>query len=136
MSPKAKNEDASQDVDRYLEKLSQEQRAALEKIRKTIRSAAPKATERISYGMPAFYQDGPLVLYAAWKDHLSLYGAGYSMVEKFKEELKGYEISKGTIKFTAKKPLPAGLIRKMVKTRVAENGANTEERRARARKRS
>lgn len=93
-------------------------RAALEKLRKIIKSAVPDATEVISYGIPAFrYQGYVLVWFAAWKNHCSLYPISNAV----KRELKGYDTAKGTIRFTADKPLPAALVRKLVKARIAEN---------------
>lgn len=111
-------------TDEYLASVSADKRAALEKLRKTIQAAAPKAVECISYGLPAFKLDGKgLVAFGAAKEHCSLYPMSGSTVEAFKEELKEFETSKGTIKFTAKKPLPVGLVKKLVKARLAENQA-------------
>ena len=85
-----------------------------------IRAAAPAGTtEVISYGIPAFKHKGVLVWFAAFAKHCSLFPTA-AVIEKFKNELKGYEISKGTIQFPLHKPLPAGLVKKMVKARVAQ----------------
>jgi uncharacterized protein YdhG (YjbR/CyaY superfamily) len=109
-------------VDAYLAALPDEPRAALEKLRKTIRAAAPQATERISYQMPAFYDQGRfLVSYAAFKEHCSLFPASYAVMEDLGEELKPYFSGKGTLQFTPDKPIPAGLVKKIVKARLAEN---------------
>ncbi len=108
-------------IDDYLAALPDEQRAALEKLRKTIRAAAPKAEECISYGLAAFRQDGMLVGFGASAKHLAFYPINSTTVKGFRNELKGLETSKGTICFQPDKPLPAALVRKLVKARVAEN---------------
>src|SRR5436305_12954098 len=109
-------------IDDYLAVLSDDQRAALEKIRKTIKSAAPKAEECISYGLAAFRLDGkPLVAFGATANHCSFYPMSSSTVAAHQDELKDYDTSKGTIRFAAEQPLPAALVRKLVKARIAEN---------------
>ena len=101
---------ASTSVEDYLAALPEEQRIALEKLRKTIKAAAPKATETISYQMPAFKQDGRfLVSYAAFKDHCSLYPASYAVMEVLGDELEPYFSGKGTLRFQADRPIPAAL---------------------------
>jgi uncharacterized protein YdhG (YjbR/CyaY superfamily) len=92
----------------------------LETLRQTIRKAAPKAEEVISYQMPAFKFYGMLVYFAAYKTHIGFYPTG-SGIASFKKELDKYETSKGTVRFPIDKPLPLGLIGKMVKFRVKEN---------------
>jgi uncharacterized protein YdhG (YjbR/CyaY superfamily) len=109
-----------QTVDDYLAALPEEARATLEKIRKAIKAAAPKATEVISYQMPMYKQDGMLVGFAAFKNHCSIF-PGAKPMETYKDELKAYKTSKGTIRFPIGKPLPAALVKKLVKTRIAEN---------------
>ena len=79
----------------------------------------PDATETISYRIPAFAFKGPLLWYAAFSDHCSLFPTA-AVIEKFKNELKGYVISKGTIQFPVDRPLPATLIRKLAKARIAQ----------------
>jgi uncharacterized protein YdhG (YjbR/CyaY superfamily) len=111
-----------QTVDAYLAALPEEARATLEKIRKTIKAAAPKATEGISYQMPMYKQHGMLVGFAAFKDHCSLF-PGAKPVATYKDELKVYKTSKGTIRFPIGKPLPAALVKKLVKARIDENEA-------------
>jgi len=112
-------------VEDYLAALPQESRAALEKLRKTIRAAAPEATETISYQMPTFKDQGRfLVSYAAFKDHCSLFPASKAVMESHGEELKPYFSGKGTLRFTADKPIPAALVKKIVKTRIEENAAD------------
>ena len=108
-------------IDEYLAALPDDQRAALERLRKTIRAAAPKAEERISYGLAAFRQDGMLVGFGATVNHLAFYPMNSTTVKAFKDELKGFETSKGTIRFQPDKPLPAALVRKLVKARIAES---------------
>jgi uncharacterized protein YdhG (YjbR/CyaY superfamily) len=110
-------------VDEYLASLPDDKRTALEKLRKTIRSAAPMATEKISYGMPAFHHRGNLVYYAAFKDHCSLFPGSKKVLADHADELAGFETTKGTIHFTVDEPLPAALIKKIVKERIAENEA-------------
>lgn len=112
------------DVDDYLAALPKEKRAALEKLRKIIRSVVPDAREVISYGMPVFkYKTRSLVGFAAFKDHCSFFPMSPSVMEAHKDELKPYETAKGTIRFPANKPLPAALVKTLVKARIAENEA-------------
>ena len=108
----------------YLAALPEGSRAALEKLRTTIKTAAPEATETFSYQMPAFKDHGRiLVYYAAFKDHYSLYPASNAVMEVLGEELKPYFSGKGTIRFDADKPLPVALVKKIVKARLEENAA-------------
>ena len=112
-----------QTIDEYLAPLSNEKRAALEKLRRDIKSAAPKAEECISYQLPAFRLGGRmLVAFGAAANHCAFY-PGSHPVEAHKDELKAYDTSKGTIRFQADSPLPAALVRKLVKTRIAEYAA-------------
>src|SRR5437762_3469591 len=108
-------------IDEYLAALSVDKRAALENLRKIIRAAAPKAEECISYQICAFRQNGMLVGFGATANHCAFYLMSSATVEAHKDELKNYDTSKGTIRFQADKPLPAALVRKLVKARVAEN---------------
>jgi uncharacterized protein YdhG (YjbR/CyaY superfamily) len=110
-------------IDEYLATLGEDQRAALEKLRKAIRAAAPKAEECISYQLPAFRQNGMLVGFGATAKHCAFYLMSGTTVEAHREELSGYDTSKGTIRFQPDEPLPAALVRKLVKARLAENGA-------------
>lgn len=99
-------------------------REVLSKMRATIRSTVPpEATEIISYGIPAFKDKKVLVWYAAFSDHCSLFPTA-SVIERFKDELRGFSVSKGTIQFPLAKPLPLALIRKLVKSRVADMKAS------------
>jgi uncharacterized protein YdhG (YjbR/CyaY superfamily) len=108
------------DIDEYLAGVPEPARSTLNKIRATIRSAAPpEATETISYRIPAFKYNGVLIWFAAFTDHCSLFPTA-AIVQEFKDELKGYAVSKGTIHFPINKPLPAALLKKIVKARVAQ----------------
>jgi uncharacterized protein YdhG (YjbR/CyaY superfamily) len=108
-------------VDEYLARLPEPARGTLSRIRALIRSVVPlEATEAISYGMPMFKYKGLLVGFAAFSNHCSLF-PGPSVIKAFQDELKGFPTSKGTIRFPADKPLPANLLKKLVKARVAEN---------------
>lgn len=108
-------------VDAYLASLSTEVRTGLEKLRRAIRAAAPGAEEGFSYGLPAFKLDGrPLVCYAAAKNHGSFYPMSAAVLLAHAPALKAYETSKGTIRFPANQPPPATLVKKVVKSRMAE----------------
>ncbi len=108
-------------IDEYLAGLSDDKRAALEKLRNTIRRAAPKAEECISYSLPAFRLNGLLVGFGATANHCAFYPMSGTTVEAHEKDLEGYDTSKGTIRFQPDKPLPAALVRKLVKARIAEN---------------
>ena len=109
-------------IDEYLATLSDDKRSTLEKLRKTIKATAPKAQECISYQLPAFRLNGRmLVAFGATANHCALYTMSSSTVEAHKDDLKDYDTSKGTIRFQADNPLPATLLRKLVKARIAEN---------------
>ncbi|HRF49209.1 MAG TPA: DUF1801 domain-containing protein [Anaerolineales bacterium] len=106
----------------YLASVPPEQRAALEALRKTLRAALPKAEEVISYGIPAFrHSNGALIGFGSATKHCSFFLFDGSTVEAHKTELKAYKTSKGAIQFAPDKPLPAALVRKLVKARVAAN---------------
>ena len=114
------------EVEAYLAAAHEPARAKLEKMRGIIRDAAPKnATEGLSYRMPAFFFKGPLLSYAAFKDHCSLFPMGASAIEEFAEELKGYRVTKGTIHFPLDKPLPKALVTRIVKACIARNEARS-----------
>jgi len=107
-------------VDEYLAAVPEPARSTLQKTRAAIRSAAPpEATEGISYGMPMFKFKGVLVWFAAFADHCSLFPTA-SVIAAFKNELKSFTTSKGTIQFPLDKPLPAALVKKMVKARLTQ----------------
>ena len=108
--------------DDYLAGLREDQRGALEKLRKQIREAAPGAVECISYQLPAFRLGGKvLVGYGARASHCAFYPMSSTTVAAHEKDLKGFETSKGTIRFQPDHPLPAALIRKLVKARIQEN---------------
>jgi len=113
---------APKTVDEYLAGVPEPAHTTLNKLRATIRAAAPKeATEAISYGMPSFrYKGGPLVYYAAFAEHCSFFPASVAVMQQFANELKAYPTSKGTIRYPQDKPLPAALVKKMVQARVAQ----------------
>jgi uncharacterized protein YdhG (YjbR/CyaY superfamily) len=117
----------ARDVDEYLAGVPKEARATLEKLRKTIKAAAPMASEVISYQMPMYKHHGMVIGFAAFKDHCSLF-PGSAVMDAHKEELKSYDTSKGTIRFAAGKPLPATLVKKLVKARIKENEARAGKR--------
>ena len=124
MSPKMKRYES---VDAYLADLPDEVRGTLEPIRKAIGAAAPKATETIAYGMPAYrYAGRPLVYFAAFKKHCSFFPASCQVMETFADELQGLDVEKGTIRFPIGEPLPATLVKKMVHARVEETDARDE----------
>jgi len=104
----------------YLASLSPDKRATLEKLRGAIRAAAPDAEEGMSYGMPAFIQGKPIAGYAAGANHCAYYPMSGEITTALAAELEGYETSKGAIRFPVGKPLPATLIRKLVRARLAE----------------
>ena len=120
-SSAAKRNGPPKTVDEYLAGVPEPARSTLNKIRTAIRSAVPpEATETISYRIPAFKYKEVLVWFAAFSNHCSFFPTA-SIVETFKNELKGFSISKGTIHFPTDKPLPAALVKKMVGVRVAHN---------------
>ncbi len=117
----AKKRGPWKNVEEYLACVPETSRSSFNKLRAAIRSAVPRdAVEIISYQIPAFKQKRVLVWFAAFSNHCSLFPTA-SVIDKFKDELKGLTISKGTVQFPADKPLPTVLVRNMVKARVAEN---------------
>ena len=110
-------------VDEYLACLPQPARSTLGKIRAAIRSAVPpEATETLSYRIPAFKHNGVLVWYAAFSNHCSFFPTA-AVIAAFRDELKAFTVSKGTIQFPVDKPLPSALVKRMVKMRVAQNAS-------------
>jgi uncharacterized protein YdhG (YjbR/CyaY superfamily) len=119
--PTARSKGAPKSVEEYLARVSEPAHTFLTKMRAAIRSAVPpEATETISYGIPAFKRKRVLVWFAAFANHCSLFPTA-AVIETFKNELEGFSTSKGTIHFPLDKPVPAALIKKLVKARVAEN---------------
>ncbi|HTX75767.1 MAG TPA: DUF1801 domain-containing protein [Terracidiphilus sp.] len=108
----------------YLARVPEPHRTTLAKVRGMIRAAAPKdAEECISYGMPAFRYKGVLVGYAAFKKHCSFFPMGAAVLDELSEEVAAYRTAKGTLQFAVDKPLPAALVKKLVKARVRQNEA-------------
>jgi uncharacterized protein YdhG (YjbR/CyaY superfamily) len=117
----AKGDTVAKTVAEYLAKVPEPQRTTLKKVRSVVQSVLPaEATEVISYGIPCVKYKGMLVGYAAFTDHCSLFGMSSTLLGPLKEELKSYSTSKGTIRFAVDKPLPATLIKKLVKSAIAE----------------
>ncbi len=119
------NRIAPRNIDEYIAGFPQDVQEILEKVRRTIRKAAPAAEETISYQMPAFTLKGNLVYFAAYKRHIGLYPAPRG-IEKFKKELSVYEGGKGSVRFPFDKPIPFDLISRIVKFRVKENVERAE----------
>jgi len=117
------NYDTPKGIDEYLDRLPEKVRPTLEAIRKMIREASPHAEEGISYQIPTFKYLGPLVGFGASKNHCSFYPMSSSTIKAFKDELKEYDTATGTIRFPHDKPLPARLVKKLVKARMKENEA-------------
>jgi len=110
----------ARDVDEYLAKVPEPARSTLETVRRAIRAAAPEATEAISYGIPMFRHFGLLVGFGAARKHCALYG---TTLGSYRKDLKGYDTSKGTIRFPPGAPPPSSLVRKIVRAHVAANEA-------------
>ena len=109
----------SRDVDSYIAAAPEQARAMLEQLRTIVKAVAPNAEERISYGMPYYKDHGrPLVGFAAFKNHCGLYGSTAALLPAYREELRPYHTSPGTIRFPIGEPLPVTLIKKLVKARV------------------
>jgi uncharacterized protein YdhG (YjbR/CyaY superfamily) len=124
VATKVTAENGKAEVEAYLAQVPEPARATLEKMRVMIRAAAPKAaTEAISYGIPSFQYKGALVWYAAFKNHCSFFPMDHSLADEFREELKKYKTSKGTIQFPVDKPLSKALVKRIVEARVAANEA-------------
>lgn len=112
-------------VEEYLEGVPAKDRAALERVRKIIKATAPKATEAVSYGVIMFKTERQLGGFGAFQDHLSLF-IGPEVIEAHRKELENYKTSKGTIHFHADKPLPAALVKKLIKTRLDDIARSLE----------
>ena len=113
--------DKPKTIDEYLATMPEDKRAALQGLRENIRASAPKAVECIGYGLPGFRQNKMLVGFGATASHCAFYLWSGETLQGFKTELKGYDASKGTIRFQADDPLPEELVRKLVRARIAEN---------------
>jgi uncharacterized protein YdhG (YjbR/CyaY superfamily) len=118
-------------VDQYLATKPDDVQAILQRVRTTIRKAVPGAEETISYQIPAYKVHGDTVLFfAGWKQHFSLYPASDALVEKFRDDIAGYTISKGTIRFPLNRPVPVALIGRIAKFRAHEVAALAKEKAA------
>jgi uncharacterized protein YdhG (YjbR/CyaY superfamily) len=114
---------APKTVDEYFAAVPEPARLLLIKMRDVIRSVVPKeTTETISYGIPTFKYKGSLVAIGAFKEHCSLFPMGSSALIAFKDELKNYQVTKGTLRFLLDKPLPTALLKRIVNARIAQNG--------------
>ena len=111
----------AKDINAYLKTVPPGSRAVLRKLRAAIKAAAPGAEEGISYRIPVFKFHGPLVFFAAFEDHCSLFVPGKALVASLKSELRDYYTSGATIHFTPEHPLPMPLVRKIVKARIEHN---------------
>jgi len=120
------------DVDAYIAEFPQPVQQLLQQLRKTIKAAAPKATEVISYGMPGYQLHGMLVYFAGYKNHIGFYAAPTGH-EAFKKELSVYKTGKGSVQFPLDKPLPLKLVTKIVKYRVKHNGEKVALKKSKAR---
>lgn len=109
-------------VDQYIDTFPPATRKILRGLRSEIRQSAPAATEKISYQMPTYFQNGNLVHFAAYKNHIGFYPAP-SGILAFKDELKGFKSAKGSVQFPIDQPLPLKLIGKIVRFRVKENSS-------------
>jgi uncharacterized protein YdhG (YjbR/CyaY superfamily) len=108
-------------IDEYLASVNANHRDALQKIREAIHAVAPNAEECISYGIPAFRLNGrSLVFFGAWANHCALYPGSSATLKKFRNELRDFQTSKGTLRFSPDKPLPVALVKKLVEARVAQ----------------
>jgi uncharacterized protein YdhG (YjbR/CyaY superfamily) len=111
----------SSSVADYIAKSPRESRKSLRALRALVRAAAPRATEKISYGIPAFVLNGKNLVYiAGWKNHLSLYPVTAAVTQALKKEIARYQTGKGTLQFPLTDPLPKSLIKKIVKVRAGE----------------
>jgi uncharacterized protein YdhG (YjbR/CyaY superfamily) len=111
-------------IDEYLAGVDADHRDALQKLRETIHTVAPTAEECISYGIPAFRLDGrSLVFFGAWANHCAFYPGSSNTLKKFQNELRNFQTSKGTLRFSPDKPMPVALVKKLLKARIAENNA-------------
>ena len=121
-NPKPKSGPA-RNIDEYLAQTPEDVRVALEKIRKTIKAAAPMATEVLSYQIPAYKHHGLLVGFAASTAHCTFHIMSVAVTTAHSDDLKGYKLGKASVQFAANKPIPAALVKKLVKARIAENEA-------------
>jgi uncharacterized protein YdhG (YjbR/CyaY superfamily) len=117
-------------IDEYLAIVKPDHRKTLQKLRQTIQTAAPKAEECISYGIPAFRLNRRLlVFFGAWANHCAFYPGSAATLKKFRNELRNFQTSKGTLRFSPDKPMPVALVKKLLKVRIAENTARANKNR-------
>jgi len=119
-------------VDEYIRQYPPEVRRALQDLRRTIKAAAPDAEERIGYGMPGYKYYGWLVFFGGFKDHCSFFPASTAIVDSLKRELKAFDAKGGTIHFTPEHPLPATLVKRIVRLRMKENELRKKRKRSSA----
>ena len=121
---KTRGKGAPKTVEEYLANVPEPAQSTLRHVRAVIRSVVPaETTEVIGYGIPTFKYKRGLVAFAAFTNHCSFFPLGASAIDSFKEELKGFRVSKGTLHFPLDKPLPDALVKKIVKARIAQNDA-------------
>jgi uncharacterized protein YdhG (YjbR/CyaY superfamily) len=120
------------EVDAYLEALPADRRAALEHLRTLVQATSPEATAEVfGYGMPGFkYRGRPLIYFASFKNHMSIFAIGYEPIERHRAELSDYEVRAGTIHFQPDKPLPDALVQTMISERMADINAGAAAARA------
>ena len=120
----------SRSIERYIGGRPAAVQPTLRKLRATIKRAAPQAEECISYGIPAFRVNRRLlVFFGAWTNHCAFYPGSTATLKNFQNELRNFQTRKGTIRFSPDKPLPVALVKKLVKTRIAENNDRANEKR-------
>jgi uncharacterized protein YdhG (YjbR/CyaY superfamily) len=109
-------------IDEYLRRAKADQRIGLEELRKIVREVAPGVEELISYGIPAFRLNGrSLVFFGAWANHCAFYPGSSTTLKKFRDDLRGFQVTKSTIRFTPDNPIPVALVKKLIKARIREN---------------
>jgi uncharacterized protein YdhG (YjbR/CyaY superfamily) len=119
-----------QTIDEYLAYVNADHRATLQELRQTIQGVAPNAEECISYAIPAVRLNGRLLVgFAAWSSHCSFYPMSSKTLKKFRNELRNFQTSKGTLRFSPDKPMPVALVKKLLKARIAENNARANKNR-------
>jgi len=120
-------------IDEYLAIVKPDHRKTPQKLRQTIQTVAPQAEECISYGIPAFRLNGrSLVFFGAWANHCAFYPGSAATLKNFRNELRDFQTSKGTIRFSPEKQLPVALVKKLVKTRIAENNDRANKKRGKS----
>jgi uncharacterized protein YdhG (YjbR/CyaY superfamily) len=117
-------------IDEYLANVRPDHRKTLQELRQTIQTAAPKAEECISYGIPAFrFNQRLLVFFGAWANHCAFYPGSATTLKNFRNELRNFQTNKGTLRFSPDKPMPVALVKKLLKARIAENNARANKNR-------